>query len=141
MVFNSDIKKFLIGFAACLLVLLFFAGCKKEAIESKPAGVEPYVQDEPAAPPEEPKEEEKIAYVKIHKFSFEPDVLNITMGTTVTWENADDYPHRIMTPQSGFQSPTLKPGETFKRGFYTADESYKYVEPGFGSIGYINVKY
>lgn len=139
-VYDLNIKNVLIVFAAVLLVLSVFAGCKKEIIESKPIETV-VVPDEPAKTVEKPEKKDEIVYVKIHKFSFEPDVLNITMGTTVIWENTDDYPHRIMTPQSGFQSPILKPGETFKRNFNIADESYKYVEPGFGSIGYINVKY
>jgi len=113
-------------------------GCAKETPEEKPDIK--VVFEEESVKVEEPEKEE-IVYVKIHKFSFEPDVINITIGTTVIWENVDDYNHRIMTPQSGFQSPILKPGDTFKINFDVAGKSYKYVEPSFGVIGYINVKY
>ena len=33
------------------------------------------------------------ATVKIENFTFEPRELQITVGTTVTWQNADDVPH------------------------------------------------
>lgn len=115
-------------------IIILLLGCAKEVQEKKEETK--VVFEEPEQPPE-PKEE--IVYVKIHKFSFEPDVINITTGTTVIWENVDDYNHYIFTPGSGFQSPKLKPGETFKLNFYEA-RTYKYVEPNFGVIGYVNVE-
>lgn len=33
------------------------------------------------------------ASVKIDNFTFEPKELDIAVGTTVTWQNADDAPH------------------------------------------------
>jgi plastocyanin len=33
------------------------------------------------------------ASVKIDNFTFEPKELDIAVGTTVTWQNADDVPH------------------------------------------------
>jgi plastocyanin len=34
-----------------------------------------------------------VASVKIDNFAFQPKLLVITAGTTVTWQNADDVPH------------------------------------------------
>ena len=134
-----DIKKLLIIFIAVLLIFsIFLMGCEKKQEEIKPDIK--IIFDEETKADEQPEKKEEIVYVKIHKFRFEPDIVNITMGTTVVWENVDDYPHFIRTTQAGFQSPILKPGEKFNLTFDIAHRKYTYVEPSFGMLGYINVE-
>jgi plastocyanin len=40
-----------------------------------------------------PATQSATASVKIENFTFEPKELDIAVGTTVTWQNADDVPH------------------------------------------------
>ncbi len=134
MAYRIDIKNFLI---IIVILIMFLSGCKKEEVVLEDVKV--VFEDKPKEIKEPEKEE--IVYVSIHKFKFEPDVVNITIGGTVVWENVDDYPHFVRTTQSGFQTPILNPGEKFNLTFNTAHKTYKYVDPNFGMIGYINVKY
>ena len=129
-----------------VLLIVLLIGCAKQAKEVKPllkktensAGEK---AREPVKKASEEKEQPRdIVYVEIHKFTFKPETVNITKGETVIWKNVDDDRHYIKTPMSGFQSTIIKPGEEFRITFYEGGKSYKYVEPGFGSIGYVNVK-
>ena len=45
-----------------------------------------------AVPASQPTTQPAIS-VKIENFTFQPKELQITVGTTVTWQNADDVPH------------------------------------------------
>jgi plastocyanin len=62
---------------------------------------------------------ENAANVKIDNFSFEPAVLTIAPGTTVTWLNADDVPHVVRTEDKTFKSPALDTDDTFSYTFET----------------------
>ncbi|NTV00667.1 MAG: hypothetical protein HGA55_06055 [Methanoregulaceae archaeon] len=59
--------------------------------------------------------------------SFDPAILNVQTGTTVTWINEDKMSHRVEhLPQLPserllFRSESLSPGESF---------SYTFMEPG-----------
>jgi plastocyanin len=53
--------------------------------------------------------------VDIRSFSFLPVVLNIKMGTTVTWTNNDSAPHQIKSVF--FNSTELKTGQSFSVTF------------------------
>jgi plastocyanin len=44
------------------------------------------------------------ATVKIDNFAFAPATLTVTAGTTVTWKNEDDSPHRIGDKNGTFKS-------------------------------------
>ena len=64
--------------------------------------------DEPAA---------KTVEIKIDNFSFVPEVLTISTGTTVTWRNADDVPHVVRTEDKTIKSPPLDTDDTFSYTF------------------------
>jgi amicyanin len=53
--------------------------------------------------------------VSIADFVFEPKELIVTVGTTVTWVNADDVPHTVTSTASPplFGSQTLDTNDTF----------------------------
>jgi plastocyanin len=57
--------------------------------------------------------------VKIENFTFEPRELEIAVGTTVTWQNADDVPHTATSkddPQA-FDSGALDTDDKFSFTF------------------------
>src|SRR3989344_1506254 len=66
------------------------------------------------------------ASVSIQNFSFNPSVLSIKTGTTVTWTNNDSVPHTVTTDSGDLlNSSTIAPGQLF---------SYTFAVPG--SVSY-----
>lgn len=55
--------------------------------------------------------------VEVGDIYYDPTVLTISKGTKVTWENVGSIDHTVTSadgsPQSGLNSGTLKPGETY----------------------------
>jgi len=64
---------------------------------------------------------EMATTVKIDNFSFSPASLEIKSGTTVTWTNADDIPHTVVSDDKVFKSKALDTDEKF---------SFKFDKPG-----------
>ncbi len=64
--------------------------------------------------------------VRIDGMRFEPAVITVAPGTTVTWVQGSRMPHTISGDAEGLLSSTLYTGQTFS---YTFDEtgSYQYV--------------
>lgn len=60
------------------------------------------------------------AQVKIANFTFEPAVLTLKVGTTVTWVNDDDIPHLVSEKDGKFRSSALDTGDKFSQTFSTA---------------------
>src|SRR5262249_50623265 len=52
-------------------------------------------------------EQPPTAEVKIDNFSFGPATLTVTVGTTVTWTNRDDTPHKVVSTDDVFKSKVL----------------------------------
>ena len=67
--------------------------------------------------------------VKIDNFSFSPPNLEIKAGTTVTWTNADDIPHTVVSNDKAFKSKVL---DTDQRFSFTFDKPGTY--PYFCSL-------
>ena len=55
--------------------------------------------------------------VNIDNFTFTPGTLTVTAGTTVTWKNEDDSPHRIGDKDGTFKSAALDTDDTFSHTF------------------------
>ena len=53
------------------------------------------------------------AEVKIDNFSFSPVALTVKAGTQITWTNADDIPHTVVSNGPTFKSKVLGTGEKF----------------------------
>jgi plastocyanin len=71
-----------------------------------------------AAPVLNPKAaNEMAAEVKIDNFSFSPATLEIKAGTTVTWTNADDIPHTVVSNDKVFKSKALDTDQKFSFTF------------------------
>lgn len=60
---------------------------------------------------------EMAATVKIDNFSFSPATLEIKSGTTVTWTNADDIPHTVVSDDKAFKSKALDTDDKFSFTF------------------------
>jgi plastocyanin len=65
------------------------------------------------------------AAVKIDNFTFNPPVLTIKAGTTVTFTNNDDIPHTVVAKDKTFRSKTLD-----------TDDAYTFTFTTPGSFGY-----
>jgi plastocyanin len=66
------------------------------------------------------------ATVNIDNFAFGPATLTVTAGTTVTWKNEDDSPHRIGDKNRTFKSAALDTDDTFSHTFAVPGE-YAYI--------------
>ena len=64
-----------------------------------------------------PQAQEMMATVKIDNFSFSPTTLQIKAGTKVTWTNADDIPHTVVSDDKIFKSKALDTDEKFSFTF------------------------
>jgi plastocyanin len=61
------------------------------------------------------------ASVKIDNFTFDPPVLTVKAGTTVTWNNVDDIPHTVASSTRGlFKSKALDTADSFSFTFKDA---------------------
>jgi plastocyanin len=58
--------------------------------------------------------------VTIDNFAFAPAVLNVKVGTTVTWVNHDDIPHSILCLPLNVHSHPMDTDESFSFMFTTA---------------------
>jgi plastocyanin len=61
------------------------------------------------------------AAVKIDNFSFGPQTVTVSVGTTVTWINSDDIPHTAVSTEGVFKSKVMDTDEKF---------SYTFDKPG-----------
>ncbi len=58
--------------------------------------------------------------VHVDNFTFSPQTLSVSTGTTVVWVNHDDTPHRFVAVENQFKSPVLDTDETFRWTFTEA---------------------
>jgi plastocyanin len=63
--------------------------------------------------------------VKIDNFTFNPAMITVKAGTTVTWTNGDDIPHTVVATAKAFKSKVLDTGDKFSFTF-TTPGSYEY---------------
>jgi plastocyanin len=67
-----------------------------------------------------------LATINIDNFAFTPATLTVTTGTTVTWKNEDDSPHRIGDKDGTFKSAALDTDDSFSHTFAAPGE-YPYI--------------
>ena len=65
------------------------------------------------------------AEVKIDNFSFAPETIKVSVGTTVTWTNRDDIPHTVVSTDGVFKSKVRDTDEKFSFTFTKAG-TYSY---------------
>jgi plastocyanin len=61
------------------------------------------------------------AAVTIANFTFKAPVVTVKPGATVTWTNADDIPHTVVSKDGLFKSTVLDSGDKF---------SFTFAKPG-----------
>ena len=71
----------------------------------------------------------KVVEVKVDNFSFSPQTITISPGTTVIWTNRDDIPHTVVSDDKVFKSKVLDTDEKFS---FTFDKAGNF--PYFCSI-------
>jgi amicyanin len=64
---------------------------------------------------------EAASSVHIDNFTFTPQEITITRGTTLTWVNDDDIPHAIAASNKAFRSKAMDTEQKF---------SFTFSEPG-----------
>jgi plastocyanin len=76
-----------------------------------------------SSPASQPAKETAAVSVKIDNFAFKPKELEIAVGTTVTWQNADDVPHTATSKDDP---------QTFDSGALDTDDkfSFTFTKPG-----------
>jgi plastocyanin len=62
------------------------------------------------------------AAVAIGNFTFNSPTLTVKLGTTVTWTNADDIPHTVVSKDGVFKSKVLDTGDRFSFTFAKAGQ-------------------
>lgn len=63
--------------------------------------------------------------VRIDNFTFNPAIVTVAPGTTVTWINGDDIPHTVVSSFGHFRSKTLDTDDRFVFTF-TTEGAYPY---------------
>jgi plastocyanin len=115
-----------------LVCMAIICGCSvPSSSSSQPAAP----ASQPAAvQPAAPVSGGPAATISIIASSFDPAILNIKAGTTVTWVNEDKISHRVehLPELPGdkllFRSESLSPGESFSYTFSQAGR-YEYGDP------------
>jgi plastocyanin len=72
--------------------------------------------------------------------AFQPDELDVTAGTTVTWTNTDSVSHTSTSDAAGWNSGTIAPGRQFSNTFQTAGTFSYHCAIHPGMIGKVVVR-
>jgi plastocyanin len=62
----------------------------------------------------------KTVAVDVDNFKFSVAMLEVAVGTTVTWTNHDDVPHTVVSTTKVFKSAPLDTGDSFSFTFKEA---------------------
>jgi plastocyanin len=94
-------KIWIVGLATTVMIaLMLLAGTRSVAANDQPSGAS--------------------ADVKIDNFSFGPQTLTVSVGTTVVWTNRDDIPHTVVSTDGVFKSKVRDTDEKFSYTFTKA---------------------
>ena len=94
-------KMWIVGLATTVMIaMLLLAGTPSVAANDQPSG--------------------SSADVKIDNFSFGPQTLTVSVGTTVVWTNRDDIPHTVVSTDGVFKSKVRDTDEKFSYTFTKA---------------------
>ena len=94
-------KEWVVGLATTVMIaMLLLAGTPIVTANDQPSGAS--------------------ADVKIDNFSFGPQTLTVSAGTTVVWTNRDDIPHTVVSTDGVFKSKVRDTDEKFSYTFNKA---------------------
>jgi len=65
---------------------------------------------------------EQAVTITVENFTFSPQQVTVTPGTTVTWINNDDIPHTIVETKKSFRSKPLDTEDSFSFTFMNAGD-------------------
>lgn len=72
--------------------------------------------------------------------AFNPDELDVAVGTTVTWTNTDSISHTSTSNAAGWDSGTVAPGGRFSFAFQTAGTFSYHCSIHPGMVGTVVVR-
>ena len=109
------------GIAVVGLAVLALAACSPAGSTTPPDSSMPGMSM-PTATQSAPSQPVTTNTVSIKNFAFDPAVITVKVGTTVTWTNADQDPHTVTSDgKSGpLNSKPLNQGDTFQYTFTKA---------------------
>jgi plastocyanin len=58
--------------------------------------------------------------ITVDNFSFSPATITVPVGSTITWTNRDDVPHKIVATNHEFKSPVLDTDQQYSQPFAKA---------------------
>jgi plastocyanin len=92
--------------------------------EAPPDGIQDRFRDEQVSPGEDPRRQPgpEGMVVEMRNLAFLPRNVEIRVGDSVTWYNADSVPHTVTGP-GGLDSGELAQGESYE---FTFDEAGQY---------------
>ena len=132
-----------------VLILLFsffiYESLKTEEIKEKKYIVEEVVEPQDIVPDEtmesptiEDSEKEievlNKVEIEIKNFGFYPQEITISPGTTVTWINKDNVPHKIVAFDRLFYGPRLNSGDEYAF-IFTNEGTHRYFDGVFTKTG------
>jgi len=128
----------IILYLALILVVAFTVSCQSQATAPTPLVPSNGLPREPT--PGEPLATPSQIEVAIEGFAFNPDTLNISVGTTVVWYNNDSVDHTITARDNSFYSGRMSPNETFEYTFQQSGtlEYYCTIHPSM--TGNVNIE-
>jgi plastocyanin len=73
---------------------------------------------------------------------FDPEIISVKVGDTVTWTNEDSTPHMVTSDQGDFMSPLLDKGEKYSYTFKTSGqfEFYDHMNVEMGGFIVVDVE-
>ena len=95
-------------------------GSNSTSMSSPATNTQSQVTTEVQAPVSNTPITASVISVDIKNFAFSPSVLNIKVGTMVTWTNDDSVGHTVTANNGLFDSKTLMPGRSFSYTFTNA---------------------
>ena len=148
----KHIKTMLIMFIAALILLLIFSFYPDteteetgQAVDEEKYTVEEIIEPEDAIPEEtaeipvieETEEEVEIlnkVEIEIYNGRFYPEEIIISPGTTVTWINTDEWPHKIVAYDRVFYGTRMGKGDSYSFTF-TNEGTHTYFDAIFPKTG------
>lgn len=67
--------------------------------------------------------------VELSRFAFNPPVIKVRKGTTVTWTNRDSVPHTVAASDGSFRSGLIQPGQSWSLTFDRPGTFSYFCEP------------
>ena len=104
------------------IAVLTLVGCSSGATETSTGGSGPASEEAPFELSDAPVETTEVTAVKSYKF--DPQVIEVEIGSEVTWTNEDDFPHNVHFLTGSDETHDLPIGESAGVTFDEAGDYY-----------------